>query len=220
MNLFNNTKPEKSNVFASYSSPVSNLLNTDIIELYHGTIRPFTKIDVSKGEPYKDFGRGFYCGESYQQAKGLAINRLNGLLVMFESGFISRYNSREELIARNPVHVYTYKFNIVEAKRGCRLREFPDVSGEWFDFVQHNRLTEPTDHNYDIVIGPTADDATLRVIERYQARLEMGADPVKEKNKAIKALKVKKLGTQFYFRTQAAISYLRRLKEDISEHTI
>jgi len=52
--------------------------------LYHGTITPFDTIDTNMGLPYKDFGRGFYVGEDYIQALGLAENRKAGKLKMFK----------------------------------------------------------------------------------------------------------------------------------------
>ena len=36
--------------------------------LYHGTNVEFDHIDLTRSKPNKDFGQGFYTGESYDQA--------------------------------------------------------------------------------------------------------------------------------------------------------
>ena len=39
-----------------------------MIKLYHGSIVDIDKIDLEKSRPNKDFGKGFYLSENYQQA--------------------------------------------------------------------------------------------------------------------------------------------------------
>ena len=41
--------------------------------VYHGSTTLFDAIDVNKGKPYKDFGRGFYVTENPNHAKNLAL---------------------------------------------------------------------------------------------------------------------------------------------------
>lgn len=40
--------------------------------LYHGTNVDFDIIDISKSNPYKDFGQDFYLTDIQEQAKNLA----------------------------------------------------------------------------------------------------------------------------------------------------
>jgi len=40
--------------------------------VYHGTTSLFDDIEVSKGKPYKDFGKGFYVTRTYSHAESLA----------------------------------------------------------------------------------------------------------------------------------------------------
>ncbi len=40
--------------------------------LYHGTNVDFDSIDLSRAEPYKDFGTGFYATAIYEQAVQMA----------------------------------------------------------------------------------------------------------------------------------------------------
>ena len=39
--------------------------------LYHGSACAFVRPDVSKGRPYKDFGKGFYMSVDREQAIGM-----------------------------------------------------------------------------------------------------------------------------------------------------
>lgn len=40
--------------------------------LYHGTNVEFDVIDLTKSKPNKDFGRGFYLSDNYEQALNMA----------------------------------------------------------------------------------------------------------------------------------------------------
>ncbi|WP_348716765.1 DUF3990 domain-containing protein [uncultured Alistipes sp.] len=42
------------------------------MRLYHGTNTEFSTIDLTKSNPYKDFGRGFYLTDIREQAEQLA----------------------------------------------------------------------------------------------------------------------------------------------------
>lgn len=41
--------------------------------LYHGTYTNFNIIDLSKSNKGKDFGKGFYLSDNYEQAHQLAV---------------------------------------------------------------------------------------------------------------------------------------------------
>ena len=192
------------------------------VELYHGTITPFNMIDPSKGWPYKDFGQGFYAGEDYNQAKGLTENRKAGQLKMFAEGLIPNPQglSIEAYEAQLVIYVYTYEFNRkaahdLQARGLLQMNIFKGATLEWFDFVIHNRETEPTVHGYDIVIGPTADDATSLVVSRYFAGRYGEVGYEQTKLKALKDFKAEKFGVQYYFRNSLAVSTLRRVNEEV-----
>lgn len=44
--------------------------------LYHGSNLPFSTIDLEKGLPAKDFGRGFYMTDSLECAEKTAAQRV------------------------------------------------------------------------------------------------------------------------------------------------
>ena len=43
-------------------------MSTEVLTVYHGTTSLIDVIDVSKGKPYKDFGRGFYVTQDLNHA--------------------------------------------------------------------------------------------------------------------------------------------------------
>ena len=43
------------------------------MKLYHGTYLQFDAVDLSKSNKGKDFGKGFYLSDNYEQAHNLAI---------------------------------------------------------------------------------------------------------------------------------------------------
>ena len=40
--------------------------------LYHGSNTSFDQIDLTKSLPNKDFGKGFYLSDNYEQAEEMA----------------------------------------------------------------------------------------------------------------------------------------------------
>ena len=47
------------------------------MKLYHGTNVDFDEIDLSKSKPNKDFGKGFYLSDNYEQALNMAHTKMN-----------------------------------------------------------------------------------------------------------------------------------------------
>ena len=64
--------------------------------LYHGTIREFETIDLTKSKPNKDFGQGFYLSREYSQAMEMAKTKF----IQIKSGFptvLTYFNISSEL---------------------------------------------------------------------------------------------------------------------------
>jgi hypothetical protein len=61
------------------------MVSNDTITLYHGTVYDFDTIDIKQGRRYKDFGQGFYCSETRNQAVGIAIRNYNAELAKFKT---------------------------------------------------------------------------------------------------------------------------------------
>ncbi len=154
--------------------------------LYHGTNMDFEAIDITRSNPYKDFGKGFYLTDIRKQAEELAKKR-----------------SR---IFGGKAQVLTYEFgenNFINSTLNILTFEHP--TKEWADFIYQNRNRNISfKHNYDIVIGPIADDGVAYLLSRY----EEGSFTLEQ---LAKELKYKKLNKQFYFGTQRAIDLLKRI---------
>ena len=87
------------------------------------------------------------------------------------------------------------------------VKIFPDEpSVEWAKFIDANRHSSKTGftHNYDIIIGPVADDGVAFQLERFHEQLIDDETLARE-------LTYKKLNRQYFFGTEKAISKLKKL---------
>lgn len=158
------------------------------MKLYHGTNMDFREIDLAKSNKFKDFGQGFYLTDIRQQAVELSQKRAirdGGLPIVQE------YEFDESLLNDTTLKV---------------LR-FDSPTAEWAEFIYKNRSRRrPTfTHDYDIVIGPIADDGVAYLLDRY----EEGSFTIEE---LANELKYKKLNSQYFFGTNRSISLLKRIK--------
>lgn len=80
---------------------------------------------------------------------------------------------------------------------------FEGSTDEWFDFVHSNRV-DRIEHDYDIIVGPVADDNVYETIFSYEAGLLT-------KEQAIIALKTARLDGQVLFHTDKSLEHLRYL---------
>jgi hypothetical protein len=117
--------------------------------LYHGTNIDFAKICLTKSRVGKDFGFGFYLTPDWQIAKRQAQRK------------IKQYGEGNEIVQR---------YNFDENKlKNLKVLQFDAYTEPWADFVLLNRQNkEPRSaHDYDVVIGPIADDTVGFQIRRY-----------------------------------------------------
>ena len=80
------------------------------------------------------------------------------------------------------------------------------MSQEWAQFILNNRHATRNGfhHNYDIVVGPIADDGVVQQLDLY----EMGMITMAQ---LVEALRYRELNNQYYFGTERAIQYLKRV---------
>lgn len=156
------------------------------MKLYHGTNVDFDVIDLTKSNKYKDFGQGFYLTDIRSQAEELAAkkSRLFGGYPV-----IQEYEFDESLL------------NSAELK----VLKFGKPSTEWAEFIFKNRNRDNNfTHDYDIVIGPIANDGVAYLLGRY----EEGTLTIEELSDK---LDFKKLNSQYFFGTNKSLKYLKRL---------
>ena len=153
--------------------------------LYHGTNADIAEIDLAKCAPNKDFGRGFYLTDISKQAEYMAMRR-----------------AKQSGVGKPVVIAYNFDEHLLKDK-SLRVRRFNKPSEAWARFVLDNR-TGNTPHDYDIVIGPVADDGVALQLRRYTENLISMRTLISE-------LTYRKLNNQYCFCTPLAVSKLNKL---------
>ncbi len=157
------------------------------MKLYHGTNIDFGEILLSRCRPNKDFGQGFYLTDIRSQAEAMAVRRCE----FEESGvpIVQEYELDESILSAGVLDVL----------------KFEGVSAEWAEFILKNRMAKGQRmHNYDIVVGPVADDGVVFQLNLYMQHLITIETLVKE-------LTYRQLNNQYFFGTERAIQQLRRV---------
>lgn len=158
------------------------------MKLYHGSTEDITKIDLSKSKPNKDFGRGFYLSAEKEQAEKLAEYKA------FQFGgepTLNVFEFDERKLSDSSIEVL----------------KFDGYSKEWADFVFANRNSKTGEsiHNYDIVVGPIANDRVGVQVRRYIEH-EISLETFLENLKYMKGVTF-----QYFFGTETAINLLRKI---------
>lgn len=159
-----------------------------MITLFHGSNMGIDVIDLNRCRPDKDFGQGFYLTDIHRQAEYMALRRTR---IMGEGiPTVTAYTFDEESL-------YDGSLNVKVFENPCK---------EWALFVLANRNASFSGfrHNYDVVIGPVADDGVAFQLERYSRKMITLETLVEE-------LTYRKLNSQYFFGTERAISKLKRL---------
>lgn len=103
--------------------------------------------------------------------------------------------------------VNEFEFDIDAAMAdGLNIKVFDNPDKEWALFVIANRRQEGEEfrHNYDIVIGPVANDNMARLFGLYNMEI-IDLDAV------VRGLVYKKLNSQYFFATEKSLAYIKRL---------
>ena len=155
--------------------------------LYHGTNADFGEIDLRKSKPNKDFGQGFYLSREYTQAMAMAKTKV------------------EQLETGTPT-VLTFEADD-EAMAQLRVLRFDDYTEEWAKFILLNRNNDSPEpaHDYDIVIGPIANDRVGVQLWKF----ENGAIDLPTLVHNLRNMKG--ITFQSFFGTERAIKTLKRL---------
>ena len=163
--------------------------------LFHGTLAHIDKIDVTQGKSRKDFGRGFYLAFSAEQAIGMMHKKLR------EATRRRRGKSSDGLVER------LYKVQLrPSAETILKIKTFDAVDMEWLDFVLMNREdADGNAHDFDMVIGPTADDDTMVALRNYWRGLFGPVGSLKAKQTLLEVLEPENLGVQCCLCTAKAV---------------
>jgi len=130
-----------------------------------------------------DFGAGFYLTTHEEQAKGFAVTVVNRRRMGVPTISVFEY---DEIVANE-----TLDFLI-----------FSEPDADWLAFVKDNRLNAYLGKNYDVIIGPVANDRVYPTIQGFAiGQLSIEA--------ALVALRPYKLFDQYCFTTEKALATLR-----------
>lgn len=159
--------------------------------LYHGSISVIEKVDVSMGRGRKDFGKGFYMSVSKQQAIGMMHKKYKEAKRKYFNS--NKSNFREVL----------YKVELDESIiSALNIKIFNSADVEWLDFILMCRNSNALPHDYDLVIGPTADDDTIYCLKRYYDGDYGEKNSTEAKRMLLKNLEVENLGVQYFIGKQ------------------
>ena len=155
------------------------------MNVYHGSYTEITQVDLSKCEPHRDFGQGFYVTKFRHHAEAWAKRKSR----FKHDGFVNEYD---------------FYYSALVARK-CKTKLFESYDEEWLDFVVLNRNDKnPTPaHDYDIVEGPVADDKIQNRIENYLKGEITKADFLEE-------LKWHEETHQICFCTVASLQFLKQ----------
>lgn len=162
--------------------------NCGMIKLYHGSNVKIDQIDLTLGRINKDFGKGFYLTSLHQQAMEMAKRR--ALQSPESEAIVTEFIFDDSCLASSELNI----------------KIFPEVSEEWALFILNNRHASNTNfrHNYDIVIGPVADDGVVQQLDLYEMQIIT-------LQQLVDSLRYKKINNQYYFGTKRSLVYLKRL---------
>ena len=174
------------------------------IILYHGTIFLFETADISMGKPFKDFSVGFYTSLDRNHAQRMALRNREIEL--------SRINNGKVSLDINAM-LYTFEFDEQNLKT-LEIRKFDTADREWVRFVIMNRTHREKQHNFDMVIGPTANDNTLTAIGLFFAGAYGDIKSDNAIDMLIKQLEPGRLPRQYFFGSKKAVSHLHLISKE------
>jgi hypothetical protein len=134
------------------------------MKVFHGSDTFIEKVDLSKSQPGRDFGRGFYVTKFYRQAQNMAER-------------VAQWHTATPIITEFDFDEFAFDFDELKTLR------FDAYNEAWLDFIvicRRNKSYDKTSHDYDLVEGPVADDAVTIRIDDYLRGAVSKADFLKE----------------------------------------
>ncbi|MBW3080715.1 DUF3990 domain-containing protein [Bifidobacterium saguinibicoloris] len=151
------------------------------MRLYHGSNVEVRHPRLLRSDRRLDFGPGFYLTSSLEQASRWAV--LSAKRRRTGSPFVTVYEFDEHLLD---------EFDTLG---------FTDATADWLDYIAANRSGDPLNDDYDVVLGPVADDATMPTLNGFFAGIYTTEE-------TLERLMPQNLKDQYAFRTQRTIDAL------------
>ncbi|MDO4336765.1 MAG: DUF3990 domain-containing protein [Eubacteriales bacterium] len=153
------------------------------LTVYHGTDCIFKDIDLYKSTGRRDFGRGFYTTTIAAQAESWA-------------------RSKKIRNKSKSAYVYVYEAEIPD---DLSVHKYEGLTTEWLEMVRDNRKNGGIQHDYDIMIGPVANDDTMVTVNRF-------VEGIYTAEEAISRLRFSKANDQVTFHTEQAVKCLKLVR--------
>jgi hypothetical protein len=155
------------------------------MKLYHGSTIEVMEPILLKKQRLLDFGQGLYTTTNQIQAERWASLKRNRAVDNSIQAFVNVYKLS----------------NMIFADKRFAIKEFEIADSDWLDFIYANRYGK-IKHEYDIVIGPVANDTLYATLSLYEAG-------ILNKGETIKRLKSHVLFDQVSFHSQKALNELQ-----------
>lgn len=176
------------------------------LTLYHGSSLIIERPQFGKGNPFNDYGLGFYCTETLELAKEWSCS-------MEQDGFANRYSFQTDGLSI--LNLSDGKYNILNWLSILLMnRKFnlsSDIAVQGKEYLASTFL--PPYENYDVIIGYRADDSYFSFASAFLnntislAQLE-------------RAMFLGKLGEQVVLKSEQAFSHLHFEESIPAERTI
>ena len=161
------------------------------MKLYHGTNQDIETIDLTKGLRYKDFGMGFY----------LTPDKMTAI----------RMAQKKARLFGGTATLITYELNETALQSDLKVKVFPEkATTEWLLFVDANRDRKNVNpvHDYDIVVGPIANDGVVLQLTNYR-------EGIYSPEQVAQLLQDRFLDQQYFFGTERALRYLKKISVEV-----
>ena len=156
--------------------------------IFHGSDIAVSEPIIIPANRLLDFGEGFYTTSSCEQARRWA-NRVR-----------ARKNTKEQIIS-------IYEFDLEKALKDLKIIRFDSPGTEWLRFVTACRSGRDAGYNYDMAMGPVANDNVYATIQLYETGLL-------SEDETIIRLKVEEIFDQILFHTKEALNYCVYVKHE------
>ena len=151
------------------------------MNLYHGSYMQISQPKIITSNRLLDFGTGFYTTTDKDQA------------VKFTNKFMK--------LGKNRI-LNIYEYDEMAAKDKLSMMQLAEADIRWLHYVIANRSGSGKDNDFDIVMGPVANDRVYDVIESF----ELGDY---SEDEALRRLLAFKLTNQIVFKTEKSLLYLK-----------
>lgn len=157
-----------------------HFLGEKMLNLYHASYVEIKEPDIHYGRKNADFGQGFYTSQDYS--------------------FVTKW-----VIPKKDASIYINHYVLDDS--GLKIKRFTRDE-EWFDYIYNNRRVKDILLDFDVIIGPIANDTIYDT-------LGMTTSGFLSKEEAMKLLMVGPCYDQTVIKSSAASKALKWIKTDI-----